>query len=260
MKPLDNPPSGPLELYLRSTVFFIAMALSGILIGLLTVLAFPLGFEIRYAIASLWVRFVLWSLRGICKLGFEIQGLENIPPSNCIVLSKHQSTWETIGLQTVFRPVCFILKKELLRLPFWGWAMASLEPIAIDRSAKTAAIKQVLREGEDRLRKGRWLILFPEGTRVAPGTKGRYGASGGTLAKRSGYPVIPVAHNAGEFWPRHGFLKRPGTISVRIGPVIDPTALSADEINQAVEAWIEAQMSRFANMNVGLDGTGVASN
>ncbi|RYU61906.1 1-acyl-sn-glycerol-3-phosphate acyltransferase [Methylolobus aquaticus] len=241
----DSPLPNALGLYLRSSLFFVTMATSGILIGLLTVIAYPLGFETRYRVASQWVRFVLWSLQKICKLGFEVEGQEHVPATNCIVLSKHQSTWETIGLQTVFRPVCFILKKELLRLPFWGWAMASLEPIAIDRSARTAAIKQILRDGEARLRKGRWLILFPEGTRVAPGTKGRYGASGGTLAKRSGYLVVPVAHNAGEYWPRHGFLKRPGRISVRIGPPIDPTTLTAAEINERVETWIEATMGEI---------------
>ena len=248
-----KPSAAAFGLYLRSTLFFAAMAASGILIGLLTVLAYPFGFDARYRVSSLWVHFVLWCLRAICRLGFEVQGREHLPAKNCIVLSKHQSTWETIGLQTVFKPVCFILKKELLRLPFWGWAMASLEPIAIDRSHRTAAVKQVLREGEDRLRKGRWLILFPEGTRVAPGTKGRYGASGGTLAKRSGYAVIPVAHNAGEFWPRHGFLKRPGTISVRIGPPIEPATRTADEINKAVEAWIEDQMALIsaAGLHVG---------
>jgi 1-acyl-sn-glycerol-3-phosphate acyltransferase len=245
MTSTDTPPPATPGLYLRSTLFFAAMATSGILLGLLTVLAYPFGFETRYRVASLWVRFVLWSLHRICGLGFEVRGRENIPATNCIVLSKHQSTWETIGLQTVFRPVCFILKKELLRLPFWGWAMGSLEPIGIDRSARTAAIKQILRNGEDRLRKGRWLILFPEGTRVAPGTKGRYGASGGTLAKRSGYPVVPVAHNAGEFWPRHGFIKRPGTISVRIGPVVDPATLTATEINKRAETWIEATMTEI---------------
>jgi 1-acyl-sn-glycerol-3-phosphate acyltransferase len=117
----DSPLTTALALYLRSSLFFVAMATSGILIGSLTVLAYPLGFATRYRVASQWVRFVLWSLQRICGLGFEVQGQENIPATNCIVLSKHQSTWETIGLQTVFRPVCFILKKELLRLPFWGW-------------------------------------------------------------------------------------------------------------------------------------------
>lgn len=238
----------PVALYLRSATFLVAMSTSAIVVGMLTVLAYPFGFEVRYRVASLWVRFVLWALERICHLTFEVTGVEHLPATNAIVLSKHQSTWETIGLQTIFRPVCFILKRELLRLPFWGWAMASLEPIAIDRTAKSAAMKQVLREGEQRLRSGRWLILFPEGTRVAPGDKGRYGASGGMLAQRTGYPVVPVAHNAGEFWARHGFLKYPGTISVRIGRPIEPSSLTATEITQRAEQWIEAQMAEISHV------------
>lgn len=247
MKQASSFSTGIVELYLRSALFFAAMSTSAIAVGLMTLLVYPLGFETRYRVASLWVRFVLWALAKICRLDFEVRGLENVPPTNAIVVSKHQSTWETIGLQTIFRPVCFLLKKELLHLPFWGWAMASLEPIAIDRSAKAAAMKQVLREGEQRLKQGRWLILFPEGTRMAPGQKGRYGASGGMLSQRSRYPVVPVAHNAGEFWARHGFLKHPGTISVRIGPAIDPGSLTAAEITERAENWIEAQMAEITS-------------
>ncbi len=223
------------------------MSVSALVIGLATVLVYPLGFETRYRVAGLWVRFVLWALAKICHLHFAVQGREHVPAGNAIVVSKHQSTWETIGLQTVFSPVCFILKKELLRLPFWGWAMASLQPIAIDRNSKSAAMKQIMREGEKRLKQGRWLILFPEGTRMAPGQKGRYGASGGMLAQRTGYPVVPVAHNAGEFWARHGFLKHPGTISVRIGPPIDPSALTASQITQRAEQWIESAMAEITH-------------
>lgn len=248
MKQASSFSTGTTELYLRSALFFAAMSTSAIVVGLMTLLVYPLGFETRYRVASLWVRFVLWSLKKICRLGFEVHGLENVPATNAIVISKHQSTWETIGLQTIFRPVCFLLKKELLRLPVWGWAMASLEPIAIDRSAKAAAMKQVLREGEQRLRQGRWLILFPEGTRVAPGQKGRYGASGGMLSQRSRYPVVPVAHNAGEFWARHGFLKYPGTISVRVGPPIEPGSLTASEITRLAENWIETQMAEITSV------------
>lgn len=245
MKQPYSSSTGIVELYLRSAAFFIAMSVSALVIGLLTLLAYPFGFETRYRVASQWVRFVLWALAKICHLHFTVCGLENVPSTNAIVVSKHQSTWETIGLQTIFKPVCFILKKELLQLPIWGWAMASLEPIAIDRTAKSAAMKQILREGEQRLKRGRWLILFPEGTRVAPGSKGRYGASGGMLAQRTGYPVVPVAHNAGEFWARHGFLKRPGTISVRVGPPIEPASLTGNEISQRAEQWIESQMAEI---------------
>lgn len=248
MKPPLSSSTGLVELYVRSAIFFVAMTTSALVVGLMTLLVYPWGFDVRYRVAQLWVRFVLWALARICHLHFEVRGLENVPARNAIVASKHQSTWETIGLQTVFRPVCFILKRELLQLPVWGWAMASLEPIAIDRAAKSAAMKQVLREGESRLMSGRWLILFPEGTRVAPGQKGRYGASAGMLAQRTGYPVVPVAHNAGEFWARHGFLKHPGTISMRIGPPIEPAALTATEISQRAEQWIESQMSELTRI------------
>ena len=236
------------ELYARSILFFLGMVLSALVIGILTLLSFPFGFAARYRVAQTWVRFNLWMLAKLCRLGYEVRGLENIPQTNGIILCKHQSAWETVGLQALFQPVCFILKRELLRLPVWGWAMASLEPIAIDRQAKSVAMKQILREGEQRLRKGRWLIIFPEGTRVSPGQRGRYGASGGILAHRTGYPVVPIAHNAGEYWARRGFLKHPGTISVRIGPAIDSTALTASEINQRAEQWIESQMAEITHV------------
>jgi 1-acyl-sn-glycerol-3-phosphate acyltransferase len=238
-----------LELNLRSMLFTFAMLVSTFVIGPLTLLAYPFGLAVRYRVAQKWVQFNLWALRKICHLDYEVRGLENIPPGNGVILCKHQSTWETIGLQAIFPSVCFILKKELLRLPIWGWAMATLEPIAIDRQAKSAAMKQILREGERRLRKGRWLVIFPEGTRVAPGQKGRYGASGGILANRSGYPVLPIAHNAGEYWARGGLLKRPGTISVRIGPLIDSSRLPASEVNQRAEQWIESQMAEITHVS-----------
>lgn len=233
------------ELYLRSSLFAVSMLASTLVVGPLMLLAYPLGLGVRYRCAQYWVSFNLWALRRICRLDFSVSGLEHIPAGNGVILCKHQSAWETIGLQAVFPNVCFILKKELLRLPIWGWAMATLEPIAIDRRAKSAAMKQILRDGENRLRKGRWLVIFPEGTRVAPGHKGRYAASGGILAHRSGFPVVPIAHNAGEFWGRGGFLKYPGTIKLRIGPMIDSTKLSAAEINERAEQWIEAQMAEI---------------
>jgi 1-acyl-sn-glycerol-3-phosphate acyltransferase len=172
-----------------------------------------------------------------------VRGQENIPSENGVILCKHQSAWETIALQAIFPPLVFILKRELLRIPIWGWAMAALEPIAINRKAKSAALKQVLNDGEARLKAGRWVVIFPEGTRIAPGQKGRYNASGGMLAHRAGCPVVPVAHNAGEFWGRNAFLKYPGMIQVRIGPAIDAGQFSASEINRQAEEWIESQMA-----------------
>jgi 1-acyl-sn-glycerol-3-phosphate acyltransferase len=247
MKPrsFSSTPTPSLGIYLRSALFFFGMVLATMLISPLLILAAPLPFSRRYALAQLWVRTCLWMLDALCRLKFEVQGSENIPAGSAVILCKHQSAWETIALQAIFPPMSFILKRELLRIPLWGWAMATLEPIAIDRSARSAALKQVLRDGETRLKAGRWVVIFPEGTRVPPGRKGRYNASGGMLAHRVGCLVIPVAHNAGEFWARKAFLKYPGTIQVRIGPAIDARQFNANEIIQRAEAWIEAQMEQI---------------
>ncbi|CAI8814958.1 1-acyl-sn-glycerol-3-phosphate acyltransferase [Methylocaldum szegediense] len=234
------------SVFLRSTVYFAGQVLSTLVLGPVLLAAYPLGFETRYAIAGLWVRFNLWMLETVCGLKYEVQGLENIPERNGIILCKHQSAWETLALQAMFPPLVFILKRELLRIPVWGWAMATLQPIAINRQAKTAALKQILRDGEERLKNGLWVVIFPEGTRVAPGQKGRYGPSGGLLAQRVGCPVVPVAHNAGEYWARRAFLKFPGIIQVRIGPPIEPATLSAAEITHQAEQWIESQMAKIS--------------
>lgn len=232
----------------RSAVFFAGMVASTLVVAPLILLARPLTFAIRYRIAQAWVRFNLWTLKVVCGLGYTVEGLDNIPAGGGVILAKHQSAWETIALQAIFPPMVFILKRELLRIPFWGWAMAALEPIAIDRSAKATALKQVLRDGEARLRAGRWVVIFPEGTRVALGEKGRYNASGGMLACRVGCPVVPVAHNAGEFWRRNAFYKFPGEIRVCIGPAIDANRLGAAEVNRMAEQWIETKMSDISSV------------
>jgi 1-acyl-sn-glycerol-3-phosphate acyltransferase len=233
------------SIYLRSAIFLLGQILATVLLGPIMLLMKPFRFETRYAAANLWVRFSLWLLKTVCGLSYEVRGLENIPERNGIIVCKHQSAFETIALQVIFPPVVFILKQELLRIPVWGWAMATLEPIAIDRQAKSQAMKQILRDGEARIGHGRWVVLFPEGTRVAPGQKGRYGTSGGILAHRAGCPVVPVAHNAGEYWAKNGFLKFPGVIQVRVGPPIDASQLSAGEINHRAEHWIESQMAEI---------------
>ncbi len=231
------------SLYLRSGVYFAGQTLSTLLLGPLMVLATPLNFRCRYGLANTWVRFNLGVLRYVCGLRFEVHGAENIPAHNGVILCKHQSAWETLALQVIFPPLTFILKQELLKIPVWGWAMATQEPIAIDRSARTAAIKQVLRDGEARLHKGRWVVIFPEGTRVAPGERGKYNSSGAVLAQRAACPIVPVAHNAGVYWGKNGFLKYPGTIQVHIGPAIFPAeGDSSAAIMQRVEEWIEARM------------------
>ncbi|BBL71741.1 lysophospholipid acyltransferase family protein [Methylogaea oryzae] len=239
-------PKPRLGLILRSAAFFAVMCLITLVIGPVMVLRRKAPFAVRYGLAQYWVRSVLAALEKICGLRYEVHGVEHIPPQNGVILSKHQSAWETIALQAIFPPMAFVLKRELLKIPVWGWAMDTCEPIAIDRGAKSAALKQLLQQGEHRLNQGRWVVLFPEGTRVPPGQKGKYAGSGGMLAQRAGCPVVPVAHNAGEFWPRNGFLKRPGVIQVRIGPPIDTTRHKAQEIVDLAEHWIEAQMAEIS--------------
>lgn len=234
------------NLYVRSALFLAVMVVMTLILGPVVLLRRNASFEANYVMLRLWVRIVLSALDWICGVRYEVQGAENIPPDrNGVVLCKHQSTWETFALLQIFPSVVFLLKRELLRIPVWGWALARCEPIAINRSAKTVALKELLRQGQERLNKGRWVALFPEGTRVAPGHKGRYAGSGGMLAQRAGCPVVPVAHNAGHFWLRKGILKLPGVIQVRIGPPIDASQHSAQEVVALAEAWIEGQMAEL---------------
>lgn len=231
---------------LRSLLFLSGQVFSTLIIGPVMTLLWPLPFAIRYRAANLWVRFNLWWLEFTCRLRFEVSGTENIPSGRSgLIFCKHQSAFETLALQVIFPPVVFILKRELLRIPFWGWAMSTLKPIPINRSLKSKALKQILADGEARIRSGLWVVLFPEGTRVAPGRKGQYGASGGMLAARVGCPLLPVAHNAGSYWGKNGFLKYPGVIRVVIGPALDGSILSASELNQSAEAWIEETMPKL---------------
>jgi 1-acyl-sn-glycerol-3-phosphate acyltransferase len=162
-----------------------------------------------------------------------------------VVLAKHQSAWETVAFLFLFPPVSAVIKQELLNVPFFGWAFRMLSPIAIDRSAGREALKQIVTKGKAKLEQGFWVLVFPEGTRVAPGEKGRYGIGGAWLAAETGAPIVPVAHNAGEVWPKNAFVKRPGTITVSIGPAIETAGKSAAELTRAVEAWIETEMTRL---------------
>ena len=233
-------------LFIRSLLFAIGMWLSIVVIAVLSIFIFPFPFVIRYGFISQWARFTLWWLKLTCSLDYEVEGLENIPATNSVILCKHQSTWETLALQKIFPLQVWLLKRELLWVPFFGWALALLEPIAIDRKVGRKAIRQLLEQGEKRLKDGRWVVIFPEGTRTAPGEKRKYASGGAALAERAGCPVVPVAHNAGEFWPRRGFFKRPGRIRVCIGPAIDSNGKTAAEINALAESWIEDMMKEIS--------------
>lgn len=203
----------------------------------------PFSFKIRYAVLSQWALFVIWWLKFTCNLTYRVSGLENLQTiDNAIIFSKHQSAWETMAFQAIFPPQVWVLKRSLLLVPFFGWGLALLKPIAIDRGAGRKALQQVVEQGIDRLKQGIWVVVFPEGTRLPPGEKKKFAGGGALLAHKSGYPVIPVAHNAGSFWARRGLLKRPGTIEVRIGKPIDSNNLSSSAINQQAEQWINLQM------------------
>jgi 1-acyl-sn-glycerol-3-phosphate acyltransferase len=186
-------------------------------------------------------------LKVFCGITFNVEGQENLNTGTAIILSKHQSTWETLALHSFTPSVHWVFKRELMLIPIFGWALALTDPIAIHRGAGRAAIKQLIDEGMKKLNEGKWIILFPEGTRTAPGKTHKYKIGGALLAEKSGYPVIPIAHNAGEFWPRHSFIKWPGTISVVIGPAIATRGRNADEINNEVSDWIENTMKQISD-------------
>ncbi len=233
---------------IKSSLFFFLMVSSAILFAIPSVFTVVVTFEKRFMFISQWARFNIWTLEKICGLSYQILGKENIPHESSIIMAKHQSTWETLITQLIFPPQTWVLKKSLLNIPFFGWGLRMLEPVAIDRSAKRQAIEQILEQGKDRLEKGRWIIIFPEGTRIAPGEKGKYKMGGARLAAFSGHQVVPIAHNAGEFWPRHGFTKKAGTITVSILPPIDPAGLTAEEINSMVENTIETEMRNITTL------------
>lgn len=235
---------------LRSAVFFAQMTIALVCVfAPLVLISFPFSFKVRYAFGSGWAKWVIFSLGWICGLKYQVSGRENITDKNAIIFCKHQSAWETFALQAIFPPQCWVLKKELLRIPFFGWALALLDPIAIDRSRKSQSFKQIISQGTDRLKTGRWVVIFPEGTRTAPGEKQPYLPGGAMLAEKSGYPIIPVAHNAGYFWGRRGFMKYPGTIQVRIGPAMYCQGMKTRDINDRASAWIESQMEQINTSN-----------
>lgn len=236
---------GKAGLFIRSLVFFMGLVLSVLIWGPTVALTFPLPFERRYRAAQYWSRFVIRWLRITCRIDYRVSGLENIPKTPAVLLVKHQSTWETIFLHQFLPPLTWVVKRELLWMPCFGWALAQMDPIAIHRKTAASALKEVARKGEQRLVRGRWVLIFPEGTRTAPGEHRAYGASGALLAVNSGYPVLPVAHNAGEFWPRRGFLKYPGTVQVVFGPLLPSRGRKAKELNALVESWIESAMARI---------------
>lgn len=241
---------------LRSLLFLLSLVILTPPYSLIALLTFPLPLMARYHVISFWSRIVLWLLRVLCNIRYEVRGRENMPSTPSIILSKHQSAFETIAFQQIFPPQTWVMKRSLLLVPFLGWGLAMLRPIAIDREAGRAALKQVTEQGRDRLQRGFWIVIFPEGTRVAPGKVGRYGIGGAWLATHTGTTVVPVAHNAGEFWARNAWRKLPGTITLSIGPPMDPAGMKPAELNDKVQAWIEGEMLKIQGTGVGRQVSG----
>jgi 1-acyl-sn-glycerol-3-phosphate acyltransferase len=232
-------------LYLRSALFNAIMVLSVLIYAPLSLFTFPLPALTRYRFITQWSCFHIWLVQHLCDLRYRVEGKEHLPAGPAIILSKHQSAWETLAFQVIFPPHTWVLKRQLIWLPFFGWALALLRPIAIERGAARRAFDQVINQGRERLAAGLWVLVFPEGTRMPPRARGKYKLGGAVLAEATGCPVVPVAHNAGAFWPRRGFLKYPGEIRVVIGPVIESRGRSAGEINRLAEEWIEATMQQL---------------
>jgi len=229
----------------RSLLFALFQALITPPFALLALLTFPLAPPARYRLITLWSRLIVAGAEKICGIRYQVRGAEHIPSSPFIVLAKHQSAWETLAFQVIFPPQTWVVKRELLWIPFFGWGLAMLSPIAIDRAAGGRALRQLLDQGRERLARGLCIVMFPEGTRMPPGTRGHYQAGGAWLATQTGAPVLPVAHNAGSLWRRKAFLKRPGLITVSVGTPIAPQGLTHQELNRRVEDWIEAEMQQL---------------
>jgi len=226
---------------LLSILFTVFMGVWTLTFGLVYCLVTPfLSFKGRFFMAGVMTHVVFFALKWICGLTYTIEGRENLPPGNHVIFMKHSSTWETYAIMILFPPLVWVMKREILFIPFVGWGCMLARCIAIDRKAGTAAVNQVLAQGKDRMERfGAWVLVFPEGTRMARGETRRYGSSGTLLAAQQGCKIVPVAHNAGYFWPRRGLLKQRGTIRVIIGPPFDPAGRDTREVNEEIQAWVE---------------------
>ncbi|MGI9246789.1 MAG: lysophospholipid acyltransferase family protein [Steroidobacteraceae bacterium] len=235
--------------WLRSLVFTVTMFIVTAVFGVIVLVAamLPLSLEQRYVIPRTWGRLLTWLAGVICGLRYVVEGRENLPARSFISLWKHSSAWETMAQMFVVPPAAWLLKREVIWIPIVGWAVRTYRPIAINRSAGHSAVNQVVAQGRDRLASGMGVVVYPEGTRVAPGETRKYGISGALLACETGAPVVPVAHNSGYFWRRRGLLKKPGTIRVVIGPPIDPTGLTPRQVNERAQQWIEAKLAEIVS-------------
>jgi 1-acyl-sn-glycerol-3-phosphate acyltransferase len=236
--------------WLGSLVFTCWLFVSVGSYGLIVVLSGLFGYRTAYRAVRLWVDVTLSLAERLCGLGYEVVGLERLPAENCVVLMKHSSAWETIAQIKLFPRQTWVLKRELLWAPVLGWILLLLKPIAINRRGGRRAVEQVIEQGRDRLKQGLWIVIFPEGTRMPAGQTRRYGLSGTLLAQAAGCPIVPVAHDAGRYWPRRGLLKRRGTIRVVVGEPIATANRDPRSINDEVQGWIEAEVRRMEQRGI----------
>jgi len=230
---------------LRSSLFGLVLLLLTPPYAVVSLLILPLPARVRWHVVTSWSRLVVAAAKHLCGIRYRVLGEARPDGGPFVVLAKHQSAWETLALQAILPPHVWVVKKQLLWVPFFGWGLATLLPIAIDRAAGVRALKQILEQGRDRLGRGFSIVIYPEGTRVRPGERRKYQVGGAWLASHARTPVLPIAHNAGHLWPRGSFLKYPGTITVSIGEPIATAGRKPEEINRDVEDWIEREMERI---------------
>jgi 1-acyl-sn-glycerol-3-phosphate acyltransferase len=222
-------------LWLRSALFNICFMFLTALFSTLLIISRIFGFDAAWFWARAWSRSIFWLLRRLCHIDIKVEGKEHMPEQACVVMAKHQSAAETIAMPLLMPPYAWILKRELYYIPLFGWALKALGAIAIRRGNPREAIKQVIRQGKSFLLQNRWVIIFPEGTRSAAGETGNYQPGGVVLAQQAGVGILPVAHNAGLCWPKHGFIKRPGVITFRFLPLIPAEEVISSKRNALLE-------------------------
>jgi 1-acyl-sn-glycerol-3-phosphate acyltransferase len=232
---------------LRSTLFWLFFLPVTLLIAILLVMIFYAPLKARIGLIKIWINYSLGLLHYICGLKYRIEGLENVPQHGFILMSKHSSTWETIALQKFFGPMVWVVKRELTRIPIFGWGLMAVNAIALNRGTGRKAINQLIQESKRRMDQGRILMLFPEGTRVLPMEQKPFKVGGAIVSEKTGYAVLPIAHNAGEFWPRHSWIKWPGTIRLVIGKPIEPEGKKSDQIIGEVKQWITSTCNEISD-------------
>ncbi|WP_340124339.1 lysophospholipid acyltransferase family protein [Methylobacter svalbardensis] len=232
--------------YIGSALLFVGIFTTATVVGILLISGMLTTFNIRWKIGYVWCAIISWMTKVFCGLTYEVEGLENIDPQHpAVILSNHQSAWETLALRYILPPHSVVIKRELLYFPIWGWSLLTLKSIVINRKNQRASLRALLEQGTRYLNEGLSVLVFPEGTRAGAREVLKFNIGGAMLAHKTGFPVIPVAHNAGDFWPRYSFLKYPGVIKLKIGPAIETKGRKAGDINAEAEAWIKQAMKEM---------------